>query len=39
MWRGLKEFISVSVFVMLLGGFSVWCVGRYASHVGFSGML
>jgi len=39
MWRGLKEFISVTIFVMLLGGLCVWCVARYASHLGFSGII
>lgn len=36
---GLKRYISVSVFVMLMGGILVWIFAREARHLGASGII
>jgi membrane associated rhomboid family serine protease len=37
--RGLTSVICFTLWVMLLGGFMVWSLARFASHVGASGIL
>ena len=37
--RGVRVFVTVSVFVILGGGAAVWLFGRSAYHVGASGLI
>ena len=37
--KNLTEWIKVSLFIMVFTGGSVWLFGRYASHIGASGMI
>ena len=37
--RGVKPFMSVSVFVILCGGAALWLFGRASYHVGASGLI
>lgn len=37
--RGVKAFMSVSVFVILCGGAALWLFGRTSYHVGASGLI
>ena len=37
--RGTRVFIRVSLYVLLVGGFLVWTVGRPAYHIGSSGII
>ena len=37
--RGMRAFVSVSVFVILCGGAVVWLFGRASYHIGASGLI
>jgi membrane associated rhomboid family serine protease len=37
--RGVRMFLTVSFFVVLVGGFGVWLLGKSGSHVGASGLI
>lgn len=37
--RGVKAFMSVSVFVILCGGAALWLFGRASYHIGASGLI
>lgn len=37
--RGAVLFIEMSAFIILVGGFCVWLLGRRASHIGASGLI
>jgi membrane associated rhomboid family serine protease len=34
-----NQFLKVSIFIIIIGGFGVWLFGRTASHVGASGLI
>lgn len=37
--KSRRYFITVSGFIIIVGGFMVWCFGRPASHIGASGWV
>lgn len=37
--RGVGRFVLVSLFITIIGGLGVWCIGREAYHVGASGLV
>ncbi|MCG8604923.1 rhomboid family intramembrane serine protease [bacterium] len=37
--RGIREFLELSLFVVVVGGLAVWLFGRSAYHVGASGLI
>ena len=37
--RGVRAFLSISVFVILCGGAALWLFGRASYHVGASGLI
>ena len=37
--RGIKTFVSVSVFVVLCGGVALWLFGRFSYHIGASTLI
>ena len=37
--RGVKTFVTVSVFVVLCGGAALWLFGRFSYHIGASGLI
>ena len=37
--RSIKEFLSISLFIILFSGIIIWFVGRPAYHVGASGLI
>lgn len=37
--RGVRAFLSVSVFVILCGGAALWLFGRASYHIGASGLI
>lgn len=37
--RGARQFLLVSLMIVVLGGLGVWAIGRTASHVGASGLI
>jgi membrane associated rhomboid family serine protease len=38
-FRGSRTLLSVSVFIILVGGLGVWAFGRPATHIGASGLV
>lgn len=37
--NGIPTFVEVTIFVVLIGGFTVWLFARHATHIGASGLV